>query len=103
MVRLPMRCTKGQLSPLESADPHFPPLTPLECADPEPIKLKPFGMNRSKKPGGVGSIRSASASPSSFRPTRAKMETMLSQIAGSDAATLHPRLKTHGLNVGHVP
>src|SRR5712692_11981620 len=52
---------------------------------------------------GVGSIRSASASPSSFRPTRAKMETMLTQIAGSDAeATLHPRRKTHGVTVGHV-
>ena len=28
---------------------------------------------------------------------------MLTQIAGSDAAaTLHPRRKTHGVNVGHV-
>src|SRR5713101_3351983 len=103
MVRLPMGCTKGQLSPLESADPHFACLTPLECADPKSQHLKSFIMNRSKKPGGVGSIRSASASPSSFRPTRAKMETMLTQIAGSDAAaTLHPRRKTHGVNVGHV-
>src|SRR5260370_22806724 len=103
MVRLLMIAPKQQLNPLESADPHCAPLTPLECADPELIKLKPFGMNRSKKPGGVGSIRSASASPSSFRPTRAKMETMLTQIAGSDAAaTLHPRRKTHGVNVGHV-
>jgi (E)-4-hydroxy-3-methylbut-2-enyl-diphosphate synthase len=31
------------------------------------------------------------------------MEAMLTQIAGSDAAaTLHPRRKTHGVNVGHV-
>src|SRR5260370_18724020 len=28
---------------------------------------------------------------------------MLTQIAGSDAAaTLHPRRKTHGVNVGHI-
>src|SRR5260370_39995005 len=54
MVRLPMRCTKGQLSPLESADPHFPPVTPLECADPKSQHLKSFIMNRSKKPGGWG-------------------------------------------------
>src|SRR5260370_9937158 len=54
MVRLPMRFAKEQLSPLESVDPHFAPLTPLECADPEPIRLKPFGMNRSRKGGGEG-------------------------------------------------
>src|SRR6266849_1294568 len=67
MVRLPMRVTKGRLSPLESADPHFPPVTPLECTDPKSPRFKSFIMNRSKKPGGGGGSRPRDRSH--FQPT----------------------------------
>src|SRR5216683_3494533 len=63
MVRLPMRVRKGRLTPLESADPHSPPLTPLECADQKSPRFKSFIMNRSKKPGGGGGSRPRDRSP----------------------------------------
>jgi (E)-4-hydroxy-3-methylbut-2-enyl-diphosphate synthase len=48
-------------------------------------------------------LASGTASPSCFSRSHAKIETMLTQIAGFDAAaTQHPRRKTIGVNVGHV-